>query len=717
MTIFKRRWMVTGALALFSALGPGPAWANSKFLNVQGKLTDTSGNPLTGSQTVTFRLYTSSAVPVGSAIWSESQTVALSSGLFNVAIGSVTSLDSIAFSQLYYLGIQVAGDASELSPRQPLGASAYAQGSMGTFNVGNNLVVASSVTLGTSLMFGSSASDRGCLTGAGTNVFGLCSSSDGTTISNRAAAWDNAGHFAIDYTTTAASLTVGDNGFRTPGNMAVGTLSSPQARLELRQSSGADALRIMNGSLGSSIGWLLYNITSGSASDLRLWEYATSGSGDRVSFKAGGNVGIGTVAPSSTFTVQGTGLFAGAGSTLTVQGMDGSGYSISASSGIKSGGCLKFGDGTVQCSAAYYQVTNATYTRITAAQNTTNTTWTPIAGATVTLTANGNRILMQFACDLTQGSSGGYRAFGGFLVNGQFIDGEDDTHGFTTALPSGGPINQIAGQWYHLTENTYTGSVSIVPIYMTQSGGVAYVNIYGNSDCQMAAWEVTGGVVTSSTTSSSSTVTGIQVSTISQLNSSGIFIATSPTSNTPAIQIANGNTAYFQVGASTLTIPVGYCVTVDTESSSDSRYGVFVASTNSAASFTVMASVLAPAGVFNTRGKGVKITCMYHTMTGISSAGMSTALQACGNQSSGTRAYTHLANRGIIDHIEVVQWKHLLQHVSVSQVSSDNVVSSNGESGNTYLNCNETGNIRLDCGATGSLTGQILFDYMRVCFQ
>lgn len=137
MTRSKWNWMPAGLLiAIFFA---HPGWAGSKFINVQGKLTDSFGTPLTGEQTITFRLYESSSDAVGAAIWSESRTVTLSTGLFNVALGTVTALDSLSFSQLYYLGIQVAGDSNELSPRQQLGASAYAQGSLGNFIVGGGV--------------------------------------------------------------------------------------------------------------------------------------------------------------------------------------------------------------------------------------------------------------------------------------------------------------------------------------------------------------------------------------------------------------------------------------------------------------------------------------------------------------------------------------------------------------------------------------------------
>lgn len=163
-----RRWG-SAVFLMASALSPGLTFASGKFLNVQGKLTDNSGNPLTGTQTVTFRLYTSSTAAVGSAIWTESQAVTLSTGLFNVALGTITALDSLSFDQLYYLGIQVAGDANELSPRQPLGASAYAQGSLGSFTVGSDLVVNSSVTvLGNGFSVGRST----FIVGAGTVTVG-----------------------------------------------------------------------------------------------------------------------------------------------------------------------------------------------------------------------------------------------------------------------------------------------------------------------------------------------------------------------------------------------------------------------------------------------------------------------------------------------------------------------------------------------------------------
>jgi hypothetical protein len=125
-------------------LASAPVWAGSKVINVQGKLTNASGNALT-NPTVTFRLYT---VPTGgSAVWSNTLAVTTSNGLFNVPLqGGTPSLDTLVFNVPYYLGMQVSGDTNELSPRQLLGASAYALGSLGNFDVSGK-VTSSSATI------------------------------------------------------------------------------------------------------------------------------------------------------------------------------------------------------------------------------------------------------------------------------------------------------------------------------------------------------------------------------------------------------------------------------------------------------------------------------------------------------------------------------------------------------------------------------------------
>jgi hypothetical protein len=90
---------------------------------IQGRLTDASGNPLTGSHSVTFRLYDDPAA--GSLLCSTNYNpLSMSNGLFNATINGCDNTD-IDGDQLY-LGVQVDADA-EMTPRQPIYAVPYAR--------------------------------------------------------------------------------------------------------------------------------------------------------------------------------------------------------------------------------------------------------------------------------------------------------------------------------------------------------------------------------------------------------------------------------------------------------------------------------------------------------------------------------------------------------------------------------------------------------------
>ena len=93
------------------------------LINYQGKLTDSTGKPLTGAYNVTFKIYDNAGTP----LWTEARTgVVVDKGIFNVQLGGVTPFPSnLAFDQQYYLGIQVGSD-TEMTPRQQLSSSGYA---------------------------------------------------------------------------------------------------------------------------------------------------------------------------------------------------------------------------------------------------------------------------------------------------------------------------------------------------------------------------------------------------------------------------------------------------------------------------------------------------------------------------------------------------------------------------------------------------------------
>ena len=92
-------------------------------LSFQGLLTDSLGNPLDSTGvSITFKLYKNNV-----AVWTEMQTVDVENGIFNVLLGKVTDLSTLAFDQPMDLGINLDGE-SEMSPRTPLAAHSIFDG-------------------------------------------------------------------------------------------------------------------------------------------------------------------------------------------------------------------------------------------------------------------------------------------------------------------------------------------------------------------------------------------------------------------------------------------------------------------------------------------------------------------------------------------------------------------------------------------------------------
>jgi hypothetical protein len=95
-----------------------------RLLNYQGKLLDSSGGPVVDTMyPIEFRLYAQASG--GTSIWNETQTVRTRTGLFSVALGSVTPINGIPRGGELYLGMKVGTDA-EMSPRARIASAAYA---------------------------------------------------------------------------------------------------------------------------------------------------------------------------------------------------------------------------------------------------------------------------------------------------------------------------------------------------------------------------------------------------------------------------------------------------------------------------------------------------------------------------------------------------------------------------------------------------------------
>ncbi len=119
-------------LMLIKNVPPALAGPNSQsntpgLISYQGYLTDSAGQPLNGTVSLTFGLY--EAVSGGSPLWSETQTnVPVSNGYFSVMLGSVTPLNAANFNgPSRYLQVTVdSGSGPTELPRQQFAAVPYA---------------------------------------------------------------------------------------------------------------------------------------------------------------------------------------------------------------------------------------------------------------------------------------------------------------------------------------------------------------------------------------------------------------------------------------------------------------------------------------------------------------------------------------------------------------------------------------------------------------
>jgi hypothetical protein len=95
-------------------------------MNYQGYLTDTNDIPLHGSFDLVFRLY--DAASGGAQEWGPEThgSVPVTKGIFQVALGTMLTLNPHEFDEALFLEIQVNGET--MTPRQPMNAVPYAFG-------------------------------------------------------------------------------------------------------------------------------------------------------------------------------------------------------------------------------------------------------------------------------------------------------------------------------------------------------------------------------------------------------------------------------------------------------------------------------------------------------------------------------------------------------------------------------------------------------------
>ncbi len=309
---------------LLTALFVCPAFATApRLISFQGQLTDSVGARLTGTYSMTFKLY--NVASGGSALWTEAQSsVSVSGGVFDVELGSVTALTP-SFDTQYWLGITVAGDA-EMTPRRRLMSSPYAlyadtaaflaggAKASGSFSVAETATLSGKVGIGTTTP------------GAKLHVTGNVVISDTLTVKDTV-------------------LVVKDN-----GNVGIGT-TSPGRNLTVAN-SGADVYIQVNNSSAGGRKWNMRSSGTGSSKREGSFSIEDENAGvTRLLVDTSGNVGIGTDSPVTNLQVVGT---------VRADTFE---KSDATSLGGSAGGDLRFPDGTTGMTPVFATVdTTTTYT-------------------------------------------------------------------------------------------------------------------------------------------------------------------------------------------------------------------------------------------------------------------------------------------------------------------------------------------------------------------
>ena len=134
------------------------AYAVPVQLSQQGRLLEANGAAVTGSHTLTFRLFDSQFG--GNLMWEDSQSVGFTEGYYATLLGNNLSNpldDSVLASSALYLEVSVDG-GSPVGVRQPVVSAPYSRLSETATNLSGGDVDANAVSVGGQLVFDNSGS-------------------------------------------------------------------------------------------------------------------------------------------------------------------------------------------------------------------------------------------------------------------------------------------------------------------------------------------------------------------------------------------------------------------------------------------------------------------------------------------------------------------------------------------------------------------------------
>lgn len=447
--------VVVCALTVITLLPSSTEAAINPMISFQGKLTNPDGTNVTdGSISIRFRIYTDPTADTGTCAntckWEETQgTVVVSGGLFNVNLGSVTTLPgSVDFNgSALYLGVKVSTDA-EMTPRVRLTAAPYAfnsdtldgldsaafvQLSSGNINIGVGTVTSGAVngvTIGGTIQ----PSAAGALTvrSTGSNALNLTGGAAST--------WDIGNNILSLQTTNNGAITTGSGLWTQGGNL---TFNGTAARTITGPATGGLTVTVAAGPLTlSTTGSGTLAVTSAGALNL------TGGGASTVS------TGVNTLqVTSSNFNVSTAGAITAATSTNTINNLvinNGSLTNVGAN--ITASGAL-----TVASGGAGALILDSASNTIQLAANDTTIQKTAAGTTTLNLVDGSNTIL-----SVTNSGAGSalINADGGFQVNGtpgasttcsggQFLQNQVVSGGLTTGgtCVAGGGSSDLDGAY------------------------------------------------------------------------------------------------------------------------------------------------------------------------------------------------------------------------------------------------------------------------------
>ncbi len=341
------------------------AYGINRQINFQGKLVTNPGatNVSNTSYTVVFTFYDQASG--GTALWTETQTVTTTDGIFHVALGSVNPFPSsfnFNWSGLY-LGIKVNTDP-EMTPRIQMASVPFAFNSQqvagltvqdtsgnastsGTLQVANNvtvklpssgtgLIYADTGTTGNLSVFTNSTSQTGSVVGlnltlsgatSNYNQYGIQFNLSGTTTGNQLDLYGTGGNWNISSAgiLTSKGITLSSGAITLGGSTGTGTqclLGGATASWgSCGSSTGVNWWNELNGALSPvniTDDFLLGSTSTSSAllsfTGVKTGQTIASASGNLILMPNngwGGQVGIGTTTPASGYILdtRGHGIF------------------------------------------------------------------------------------------------------------------------------------------------------------------------------------------------------------------------------------------------------------------------------------------------------------------------------------------------------------------------------------------------------------------------